>query len=280
MSAALSNCGSVSASGGAPVAGDADVIQNQPDGSIAVDASSCAPGDVQAFVPTMYVPAAAPTDACGAGEAGSSAAGRIYDACFGPAASAPGCATAAGAPENEACWRCIETSTAAAALGPLVTDGVADGTGAARPNVPGCVELVDPSALPCAKALQAKAECDEAACGANCPVAGGAPSPSGPLAEYNDCVALAESGGCQALAAAAAEACESVKASVVALCSPGAPGFDAGAVTARDFYFAAVPLFCEAPLVDAGSPAPDGGGAVDGAAVADASSSADAGARD
>ena len=193
----------------------------------------------------------------------------VYDRCFGPEASPADCVAVVDATQNAPCWRCIETSTrAATAYGPVVVSA----GGVVSANVAGCVELQGPGSLTCAKALQATAECDLAACQANCPVV--SPGDAGAsLAAYDACTALAELGGCQAFVAAAATACAATDAGALAACSATGGG-DGGSF--RTFYDFAVPLFCQAPGVDASSvdAHADGG---DDAGPVDASSAVDAG---
>jgi hypothetical protein len=228
-----------------------------------IDADSCHPGDVHAFKPTPYVHAAAPRDVCRP-DAGGGDPGRIFESCFGPNASKAACVAQVSLnPANTECWECIETASGAGAYGPVLSDT----GGFVTANVAGCVELADPTALGCAKALQAKAQCDLMACEANCPVSTD-PASAGPsLAAYDECTQDVEVGGCKGFAEAGVTACESADPTALVACGATAT-VDGGGATFQDFFNAAVPLFCQAVAVDAS--------AVDASAV-DASVAADAG---
>lgn len=218
-----------------------------------VDASSCVPGNLSTFVPSVYHPAVAPQDACRPVGLVHDPISLFYDDCFGPHASKEACADLAQTPALAACTRCIETPLGADSYGPLVVDKGA----LVAANVAGCIELTQPHALSCAKAVQAQAECEMAACEANCYV-----SDPVSLGQYQACASQARDVGCQAFATAS-------------VCG------DAGQVDAcswpsfKDFYDHVVPLFCASPppiadmdaaaasdavVVDSGSPldaAPD-----------------------
>jgi hypothetical protein len=208
------------------------------DAALLVDANSCQPGDVPAVPPTAYVHAAAPRDACRPG-AGGDPTTAIYDTCFGPLASATACQTLVSGPAIAGCWQCIETSMRAGAYGPVLTDS----EGFIAPNVAGCIELEDPTALGCAKSLQAKAQCDQTACEANCPLSGAPLSAS--LAAYEECTDHADLGGCMKFAQAVATACVSVDPTAMAICNPNASSVVAGETPFFAFYKSAVVLFCE-----------------------------------
>jgi hypothetical protein len=256
VAAAPWGCASVAGSNGGIAIGDASAQPWHDGGVILFDAAACQPGDVLPFAPTAYVHAAAPSDACQVTASGNPA-DAIFDGCFGASATPAGCAYAVK--NNDPCWRCIDTTVSgAAAYGPVL----ADGTGIVRLNVAGCIELSDPSAIACAKALEAKAECDVDACEANCPVIRYSPAAGTQLTAYEACTAVAELGGCQNFAAAAATACQGVDAGPRG-CSPAGIPVQAGDGAFEPLYRTAVALFCQVPpaldasMVDA-STFPDG----------------------
>ena len=86
---------------------------------------------------------------------------------------------------HPACAACILTPASASRLGPIVELG-----GLATANVAGCIELADPGGLMCAKALQAFAGCQLAACQANCPV-----SDPTTRSAYDNCALTVEANG-------------------------------------------------------------------------------------
>jgi hypothetical protein len=265
-------CGSAGNNGGALVrTGDLDAGSGQGGADASFDASSCHPGDVQAFV-WSYRPAVPPQAACrpDAVQPGAFIAGDpieiFYDDCFGPHKSALACsAFATASPAYAACAACIETSAAASSYGPLIVDA-ADGV--VRANVGGCIELTAPLALSCAKAAQAQQGCEAAACAANCPV-----TDSASLDAYDECANQAAAGGCAGLTTAAG----CVDAQAVSLASCLSTSF-------HDFYFAVVPLFCATSPADASAPsdaaAPPDSAAPDATSTVDAAGVADAGATD
>jgi hypothetical protein len=166
------------------------------------------------------------------------------------------------------CAKCIVTAAAADHYGPLVSTG-----GLIQANVAGCIEALDPHALSCAKAEQAKTDCELAACAANCPVSGSASlnAAATELDLYLQCAILADSYGCQAYVSAAA-------------CVGGE--LEAGASVClfsdfMSFYFAVVPIFCgptAEPLTDAGAPdrAANDAGPTDAASTVEDGSARDA----
>jgi hypothetical protein len=246
--------------------GDAGFGGGGPGDASSLDASSCHPGDVEAFV-ASYHPAVPPQAVClpqivqpNALIAGDPIT-LFYDACFGPHKSPFACGSFAGtSPAYAACAACIETSASASSYGPLVVDP-ADGF--VRANVGGCIELTDPLALSCAKAAQAQQACQAAACAVNCPV-----TDDTSLDAYNACADQAAAGGCETFTAAAS--CVDAEAVDLAACS---------STSFQDFYFAVVPMFCGVLPVDAAAPADaSGGSSIDGATRDDAEDGVDTGA--
>jgi len=86
-------------------------------------------------------------------------------ACFGPGASDATCASFTEDPMNAACYQCMFTNDRTASnLGPIINES---GIGVLYTNEPGCLALVDPCEIDCAKALDAARQCLEDAC-SNC----------------------------------------------------------------------------------------------------------------
>jgi hypothetical protein len=250
----LAACAAVSNTNFAFVAGDAGSVPsgNAPSGLAAsagdaglIDASACLPGDVPTFVPAEYHPAERKLGACSA-----DALDALYNACFGPRASARLCS--AQLAQYPTCAGCLETPPDAGSYGPLIVDV----SGWIRPNVAGCIELSDPSnpsALSCAEAVQELAGCEFASCAANCPVA---PNNGSSVAAYDTCAQQADMSGCQLYAGAVG--CTRADGG-------GLPADGGAAIAAclqpslQGFFFAAVPLFCGPPPVDAGTIEADAG---------------------
>jgi hypothetical protein len=205
------------------------------------DASACQPASVATYRPPKYVPASgAGQGACLPG-AGGDPVQHFYDACLGADASTEACNTFR---ETYAtCASCILTPETADKYGPLIDHG-----GFVTANVAGCIELAgdqqadaSASSLTCASSVQALADCELAACEANCAV-----HDSASLSAYETCATTAETGGCEAYDTAAA-------------CATAVPDASSlGAACLGDFttfYQTATRYFCGA--------APDDGGAVD-----------------
>jgi hypothetical protein len=221
-----SACGDVSPPVEAlPDAGAWDGAVHPSDGSavIEVDASSCHPGDVSTYVAPPYRPALVSPGACGPLGQGSGIQ-QFYTECLGTSATPTQCVSYSLA--YASCAACMVTPGTADRYGPYVDVG-----GALLPNVAGCIELVDssPDALACAKALQAQAGCERAACAANCPV-----YDSASLAAYHACAAAADEGGCQVFAVS------TVCAGVQGDAGPAALCFG----SSQDFFNVAAPFFC------------------------------------
>jgi hypothetical protein len=204
------------------------------------DASACHPGDVQTYQPSAYhFAAAAWRGVCAVeGPNGNGQDRLFFDKCLVPGATPEGCAAFQADSANAECAKCILTPDATAShdgYGPLINHGTFITT-----NVAGCVELTDPSALTCAKAVQALDGCELRACEANCPV-----QDENSRAAYETCATVADHAGCVSYDMAAA--CVSSEAAAAPSCL--LPTF-------ADFYYAVVPLFCGVPPeLDGGGPA-------------------------
>jgi hypothetical protein len=254
-------CAAVSSSTVEFVGGDAAISEaGSPLGGFgdgaAIDASACHPGAVPTFTPTAYRPAEQNPGACS-----SVALQALYTDCFAPAPTPMMCGSQELA-QYATCAACLETLPDAGRPGPLIIDVA----GWIRPNVAGCIELIDPSnqaALACAEGVQELMGCEFAACAANCPVTSGNASS---IAAYDACAQEADMGGCQRYVAAAS----------CAQADGGDLQPDGGATigpctlqtSLQDFYFAAVPLFCGPPAVS------DDGSTLDGQSTSDGAASA------
>jgi hypothetical protein len=220
--------------------------------------SACGPANLQTFMPSVYHPAESPQDACARLPSGDDPVMAFYANCVGPQASRKRCADLGQSLPYAACAECIETSVAAARYGPLVVDS----RGVAHPNVAGCFEVAGGLSLSCSRAIAAEAECEVAACEANCPaVTADALTTPASQAGYDACVSAARNAGCQAFATAASNCTAAVQDAAPSPCA---------AATLADFYWQVVPLFCQAsPRLEAGSEAT----ATSGASEASADSS-------
>jgi len=197
----------------------------------APDASACRPGDVETYQPSTYhFAAAAWRGVCVIeGPTGNGQDRLFFDKCLAPDATPEGCGVFQSDLANAECAKCILTPASTAShdgYGPLINYGTFITT-----NVAGCVELTDPSALSCAKAVQALGGCELRACEANCPV-----HDQASRAAYDTCASHADRAGCQPYDTAAA--CLAQEAASAPSCL--LPAF-------ADFYYAVVPLFCGVP---------------------------------
>jgi hypothetical protein len=126
-----------------------------------------------------------------------------------------------------ACAQCIGSQFSDAHWGPLVySQNVIDTNGA------GCIALLDPSLIDCAKAVEADMECQHAACDPVCGI--------GTAAGFDDwvtCTAAANACGCTSYFAAA----DCVK-KIASSSSPARPCLVGQ--TFVDFYYATVAVFC------------------------------------
>jgi len=115
------------------------------------DASSCKPAPVPGFTP-RWVPPRTPRATCSAAQIKA-----FYDGCYSPNAT-PGTCDAFGA-TNIPCYACLTSTWTDGQYGPLVV---------AAPtyylNTAGCIALLDPCNLPCAKVLLGETACAIASC--------------------------------------------------------------------------------------------------------------------
>jgi hypothetical protein len=229
-----------SADGGVFDAG-LDASSSHDTGNVEPEGGVCVPGDVATYHPVYHQAAVQPA-ACGSPEL----IDQFFKACLGSKATTDDCSDFAK--ENADCAACIVTPDSAVDYGPVIDHG-----GFVTANVAGCIEVevegasdAGSAALGCAKAVDALDGCELAACEANCPVSGMAS-----LSQFQACTSSADGAGCSTFAAAAS--CTAPDSGV---------GVPSTCLTSdfSTFYYAVVPLFClPVPVLDAGTPAADGG---------------------
>jgi hypothetical protein len=83
----------------------------------------------------------------------------FYTQCLSGAGAGAGCNAWISAAANTACYACLDTPNTAPAYGALI-----DYSGIVYANVGGCVSVVEPCNLPCAKAFEAISQCTGTAC--------------------------------------------------------------------------------------------------------------------
>jgi len=93
---------------------------------------------------------------------------EFIDACYGPGATTAACSAFESASINGACLSCLVTDDlTATGLGPIIDEPAAD---VISTNQAGCLALLDPCQIGCARAINAARECAEEAC-SNCTAA-------------------------------------------------------------------------------------------------------------
>jgi hypothetical protein len=112
---------------------------------------SCGAGSIT-VTPTAHLPTAAKQGVCTAAEMQT-----LFNNCLNGGT---------GACTQDPCYKCIFTDQAAAAWGPVVlsTDNLA------QMNVGGCLQLLEPCNSACAATFEEDLECEQEACGTNCPI--------------------------------------------------------------------------------------------------------------
>jgi hypothetical protein len=201
-----------------------------------VPPSMCQPADVSTFQPPTYAPASGVHQ----GLCTQTQIDSIYQACLGSNATQAGCdmliGTGASA-SDLACSACVFSQDSDTTHGPIIDRG-----STVAINLPGCVELLDPNGLACAKSLQAADRCEVDACSANCPV-----SDAASLSLYDGCIDTAAEGGCKTFEMATGCADDEQDGGPAAACFAG--------TTFLEQYDAIVALFCGAPptVGDAGA---------------------------
>jgi hypothetical protein len=181
------------------------------------------PADVSGFVPQWKPPTGAHQGRCP-----PSMIDEYYQNClaigtsagcdaFGPAADAA----------HQACRRCLSRNFGDSVWGPVI-----ESTNKVETNQAGCIFLLDPSSLDCAKAVEAAAECEHAACDPVC----GAENATA-FDDWIQCSATANACACQSLFAAAD--CVKQIAADAGAAAPCLVG-----QTFQDFFVVTAGLFC------------------------------------
>lgn len=223
-------CGTSSV--GAVGAGDASTGDAGASDAAGEASATCAPGDVTSFTPSFHPPSGAHQAKCTAAQIDA-----FYTDCLADGATAATCAPFGkdGGADDHACAACLVSRAGDAAYGPIVVFPLSAGS-AIETNFAGCVALVDPSAVDCAKKYQAGVECEHAACDAVC-----RGDDAASFEQYSGCRGAANVGACNAY----------TKAGQCALALDADAG-DGGATsrclfagtTFEALYRAIAPLFC------------------------------------
>jgi hypothetical protein len=139
------------------VAIDASAAQVPDASCVLSDGSTCAPGPIDGFLPFHIPPRQVP------GSCTTPQIQAFYDGCYGQNATAGTC-NAFGS-QNSSCYACLVSNSTDNPYGPIV----AYPNGDYYFNTPGCVELLEPCNVECAKVFQAGFECQAASCDPVCP---------------------------------------------------------------------------------------------------------------
>lgn len=210
-----------------PDAGSGPGVVAQADGSSApvpCSGGACpSPGDVSTFVPTWRPPTGA-----NQGQCSPALIDEYYQNCLSVGGMQACDAFGPGADQAHlACGNCISSNFGDSTWGPLVhSANVLETNGA------GCIALLDPSALDCAKAVQANDECEHAACD---PVCGATNAVA--FDEWDQCGAAANTCGCSSWFAASN--------CVKAIAADGGPAAQClVGQTFQDFFSVVAAVFC------------------------------------
>jgi hypothetical protein len=161
------------------------------DGGAAVSCGGGAcpsPGDVSGFVPAWRPPTGAHQGRCT-----PAMIDEYYQDCLSIGGAQACTAFGPGVdPAHQACGKCISSNFGDPTWGPLVRSA-----NIFEANGSGCMALLDPSALDCAKSVQALDQCERAACDPVC----GAGSATA-FDEWDQCTAAANACGCKSWFAA------------------------------------------------------------------------------
>ena len=192
----------------------------------------CGPGSTAGFTATAPAPAT-PTNKCT-----SQQVQAVYDGCLGPSSSNNACMLV-----DTNCYDCVFNGTIAnpgLPWGPLVA---ADDM-IVNLNIGGCLQLLEPCNVTCANALNEDLECEQKACGTNCPItddAGSDTAYGNCVSAIDNCYTSASGQGCGSYSVGT-----SCASSITGSAHPGSvcfanpDNFEAG-------FLAIVPLFCSAP---------------------------------
>jgi hypothetical protein len=183
---------------------------------------SCAPGTLAGFVPTAPPPTGASQGACT-----PDLIQAVYDGCLGPSSSNTACTNA---DPTGNCYRCIFTDQVNTSWGPIVSAG-----GLAQINTGGCLELLEPCNSACATAIEEDLQCEQYACGTNCPITTQASTTA-----YGNCANSIDScdpNGCAAYAVGAECAGNVIGSHPGTVCFENENNFEAA-------FLAIAPIFC------------------------------------
>jgi hypothetical protein len=203
---------------------DSNTIDTGADVAIACDQGVCpSPADVSAFQPTWIPPTGAHQNACT-----PQLIDEFYTSCLSTNSSQLCAAfnTMADA-AHQACGKCLTSQYADAQWGPIVyaKDDV-------ETNTAGCIALLDPSQIDCAKAIESLLECNHAACDDIC---SGASAPG--FDQFVQCTAASNTCGCKTYFDASQ--CQKKVAQGGGPAAPCLVG-----QTFEDFYYATAAVFC------------------------------------
>jgi hypothetical protein len=150
----------------------------------------------------------------------------FYASCLGPGASTSACDQNWGSPDSgedlahATCEECLVTASTSPTLGPVVNYGTTVSV-----NVAGCIELLDPTNLACARSVQQADECEHQACDTPCPA----------LGAFESCVTAADKGACASYVQAATCQGSEADGGAARACAAGASFGDLFAAAARAF---------------------------------------------
>lgn len=216
-------------SGTRPVRADAGggvALVTNDDGGVSVSCGGGAcpsPGNVSSFTPTWRPPTGAHQGQCT-----PALIDEYYQNCLSAGGVQACDAFSLGADQaHRACARCVSSNFGDPTLGPLVRSAnVLESNGA------GCIALLEPSAIDCAKSVQAMDQCEHAACD---PVCGAANAMA--FDEWDQCAAAANACGCSSWFAAS----DCVKE----IAADGGPAAQClVGQTFEDFFSVAASVFC------------------------------------
>jgi hypothetical protein len=188
---AVAACSSKASRSGGPSDG------GPTDGGFEAGPLACPPGSLDEWAVPAYRHAQPKESVCS-----TLLINDFYDSCLGPSATSSSCAENWGAGEDMAhqlCQACLITPSTDTTLGPLINYGDGSGQGTVSVNVAGCVELLDPSKVPCATSVQQADECQHQACDPVCPV-----MDATSFADWQACVGAAAQTTCASYLASAA----------------------------------------------------------------------------
>jgi hypothetical protein len=120
------------------------------------DGSTCWPHDTTNFTHTWVQPVGAHLGVCTAGQISD-----YFNACQASSSTTQACNLWTSNAANAACYHCVYTSSDSTAYGAIVDY---PNVNLDQVNVAGCIALVEPCNQPCAAAMLAQLQCENAAC--------------------------------------------------------------------------------------------------------------------